>query len=327
MTETEVFQLIEEELHPGWNAARGYALPEREESPAMRWGTCFESAVIGLAEREQGMKIIHREQAYARGPVKGGGEKYITCHIDGRYDNNSGNYWSCLLHEGKTTSAFAFREKWGEPGTDRVPREYYYQTQHQMICTGAEKVIVSVLVFPETPESWEAEGWETVKNNEGEYFLKNPGLGILGKTPRAWASVLAEMGFFHSYTVPADRELQEMMVSRYKRFWDKYVLPGVPPEPQNYDDIKRLYTDPKSTLIVPENIERLLAEYGQIGEEAGKQKKRQEQIKVKVLDWARKQEGGVIDDESAEALILRNSRGEKAGSFSKNKNGTAVFRA
>jgi hypothetical protein len=48
---------------------------------------------------------------------------------------------------------------------------------------------------------------------------------------------------------------------------------------------------------------------------------------MKFFDWARKQEGGVIDDESAEALILRNSRGGKAGSFSKNKNGTAVFRA
>jgi hypothetical protein len=175
----------------------------------------------------------------------------------------------------------------------------------------------------ETPEKWEAEGW-VISNGP---CLENTVTNVRIVNPIFWAKPLAEMGFFHQYTVPADRELQEMMVSRYERFWDKYVLPGIPPEPQNYDDIKRLYTEPKSTLIVPENIERLLAEYGQIGEEAGKQKKRQEQIKVKVLDWARKQEGGVIDDESAEALILRNSRGEKAGSFSKNKNGTAVFRA
>jgi predicted phage-related endonuclease len=63
-TPLSVWQEIEEELHPGFNAARGYALPEREESAAMRWGTAFESSIIGLAERASGKRIADREMAY-----------------------------------------------------------------------------------------------------------------------------------------------------------------------------------------------------------------------------------------------------------------------
>jgi hypothetical protein len=118
-----------------------------------------------------------------------------------------------------------------------------------------------------------------------------------------------------------------MMTDRYKEFWEKYVTCGIPPEPETYDDIKRLFPEPKRTLVVNEAVERMLSEYAAINRELKDQEKRQEEIKVKVLAWARGETGGVIDDESTEALILRNSRGGKVGSFAKNKNGTPVFRA
>jgi predicted phage-related endonuclease len=324
-TPLEVFQRIMEEREPGWNAAHGYAAPEEPESAAMRWGTAFEGAVIELAEVARGMKIIHREQEYARGIKKGKGEKYLTCHIDGRYDNNSGNYHSCDLHEGKTTSAFSFREKWGAPGTDHVPQEYYCQTQHQMICTGAEKVIVSALVFPEAPEAWEKMGWYAGHDGK-KWLLQNDGMEI-GAEPESWAHTLAEMGFFHQYTVQARPSLQAEMIERYRSFWENHVVPGIPPEPENYDDVKRLFPEPKKTLIVSDAVERMLSEYAQINKEAKEQEKRREEIKVKVLAWAREQTDGVIDDESTEALILRDGKGDKVGSFAKNKNGALVFRA
>jgi predicted phage-related endonuclease len=67
---------------------------------------------------------------------------FITCHIDGMYEDIVP-----VLHEGKTTSSYTFREKWGEPGTNMVPREYFIQVQHQMMLTNTKKAIVSVLVF------------------------------------------------------------------------------------------------------------------------------------------------------------------------------------
>jgi hypothetical protein len=117
------------------------------------------------------------------------------------------------------------------------------------------------------------------------------------------------------------------MLSRYRKFWENHVIPGVPPEPENYADIKRLFPEPKTTLVVTEDIKRLLSEYSQINAELKDQEKRQDAIKTKVLDWARRQEGGAIDEDSAEALILRNGSGDKVGSFAKNKNGALVFRA
>jgi predicted phage-related endonuclease len=233
------------------------------------------------------------------------------------------------LHEGKTASSFIFREKWGEPGTDRVPREYQIQTQHQMICTGAEKVIVSVLVFPETPEAWEKAGWEVALDGiENRYRLIFDSTGKRKfRNAEDWAYVLAEMGFFHQYTVEARPTLRKFMLERYLKFWENHVIPGTPPEPENYADIKRLFPEPKTTLVVTEDIGRLLSEYSQINAELKDQEKRQDAIKTKVLDWARRQEGGAVDDDSAEALILRNGSGGKVGSFAKNKNGALVFRA
>jgi hypothetical protein len=195
-----------------------------------------------------------------------------------------------------------------------------------MICTGAEKVIVSALVFPETPEAWEKAGWEVAPEKNSEYTLNNANTRTWVR-PSDWARILAEMGFFHQYTVEARPTLQKFMLERYLKFWENHVIPGVPPEPENYADIKRLFPEPKTTLVVTEDIGRLLSEYSQINAELKDQEKRQDAIKTKVLDWARRQEGGVIDEDSAEALILRNGSGDKVGSFSKNKNGALVFRA
>jgi predicted phage-related endonuclease len=53
-TPFEIWQIICEEREPGFNEKKGFALPVREETAAMRFGNAFESAVIELAEREQG---------------------------------------------------------------------------------------------------------------------------------------------------------------------------------------------------------------------------------------------------------------------------------
>ena len=49
-TQFEVWQLIMEERQPGFNASRGYVLPEFKESASLRWGNAFEDANIALSE-------------------------------------------------------------------------------------------------------------------------------------------------------------------------------------------------------------------------------------------------------------------------------------
>ena len=333
-TPLEVFQRIMEEREPGWNAAHGYALPPEPDSAAIRWGNAFEDAVVELAERAQGVKIDHREDYWTkalnaeprklidfedlRGP--------ITCHIDGAYCKNP-----YTLHEGKTTSAFAFREKWGEPGTDHIPRTYQVQVQHQMLCTGAEEAVVSVLVFPETPDKWEAMGWYAMYFNDAKkWHLKrfnSEGYCCDTAFIERWADVHDQMGYFHQYLVRANPEAQRLMAEAYREFWHKNVLTGTPPEPRNYEDVKRLFPEPKSTIVVPDYIERKIAEYKGITEETASAKKRKERLRLIVTKWAAEhKDAGIEDDESKEAVIFRNGSGDRLGSWSKTKAGSLVFR-
>jgi len=327
-TPFEVWQRIMEEREPGWNAAKGYALPSEPDSAAIRWGSAFENAVIMLAEIAQENKIIGQETFFSVNALPGdpiferreGYEQanYITCHIDGEYGTSG------VLHEGKTTSAMTFREKWGTPGTDHIPRHYQVQVQHQMLCTGASEAIVSVLAFPETPDKWEAMGWVIDKGNNGAYMLtKNCG-GNYTDTLE-WAKVLAEMGYFHQYPIAVNSEVQKLLVEKYCDFWHNHVLTGIPPEPRTYDDIKRLCPEPKSTIIVPNYIERKIMEYKGINEETASVKKHKERLKTIITKYAATHIG-IEDDESMESVIFRNSSGDKLGSWSKNKSGTLVFR-
>ncbi len=303
-TPFEIWQKIQEERQPGFNQSHGYMLPEFEYSSVMKWGHAFENAVIKLAEKVQKTKIIDRERAFAY-IVK----NMITCHIDGAYRGTG------KLHEGKTTSAYIFNNSWGEPGSNRVPRDYNIQTQHQMLCTGAQKNIISVLVFPCMVMDWEEDGYE-VRQRKNKWYIYHD-QSNWSEPPMEWAQPLSEMGYFHQYHIHRNQELIDLMVEKYAAFWHDHILTDIPPEPQNYDDIKRLCPEPKGTIVASDQVERWCYEYKEIGEELGAKgtlKKRREQLKVMILNWMRVQDS-CVDDDSRERTVLRNSRGHKLIGF------------
>lgn len=45
---------------------------------------------------------------------------------------------------------------------------------------------------------------------------------------------------FRIYEVPEDKELQEMIIQKEAAFW-QMVVDGTPPDPMNFEDVKRLY--------------------------------------------------------------------------------------
>ena len=331
-TPFEVFQRIMEERQPGWNKAQGYVMPPEPDNAAIRWGLAFENAVVELAQKVQRMKILGRELFYSVNghpddksfERRAGYEfaNYITCHIDGFYDHGK-NDEPVSLHEGKTTNARSYfrnvkdyenskaYDMWGTPGTDHIPRRYQVQAQHQMLCTGAQEVIISVLVFPETPDKWEAMGWQ-LKDMKESYLIGHEEKCVY-REPSKWASVLADMGYFHQYPVKANDTVQRHLAEAYREFWERHILTGTPPEPRNYEDIKRLCPEPKSTIIVPDLIERKIAEYKGITEETTRAKNRKERLKTIITKHAATH-AGIEDDESKEAVIFRNSSGDKLGS-------------
>jgi len=331
-TPVSVWLQIMEARDPGFCARRGYTLPVIEYTPAMRWGHAFESAIVELASAEKGTPITDREKFFA---TSGAGEysrtpelslergHFLTCHIDGLYIGDD----PPSLHEGKTTSEFYYYTHFGDPGTDKVPPEYQLQCQHQMICTGAERVILSVLVFPKRVEEWEEMGYIPVKSENGVWRIDNEKF-INAIDPIEWARTLAEMGFFHQYEIHAHPELQSKMLTRYREFWEVNVLGAREPEPQSMDDIKCLCPSPVGTVVADEAIERMLYERESIKSEisaTGALGKRVEQIKVATLDYMRNA-GAVIDDESKDKWLLLSRDGRKLASYYRDKRGYYIFR-
>jgi predicted phage-related endonuclease len=327
-TPVQAWLQIMESREPGFCERRGYTFPVFEYNSAMKWGHAFESAIVELAEKKLNDVIGFREKYFCKPiSIKHFEETLepdiLTCHIDGQYAKNVN-----VLHEGKTTSYFYFKDNFGEPGTDEVPIEYQLQCQHQMICTGAEKVILSVLVFPKRVEEWEEMGWEIATSGETYYIRKKEIMPYFSAWPKDWAFTLDQMGYFHQYEIKPNPELQSLMLMKYADFWNNYVLKGIEPPVQSYDDVKALCPNPVGTIIASEEIERLVTERDNIKDEigtGGQLAKRAEMIKVSVLDFMRK-EGAVVDDESSDKFILKSRSGKNIATYGKNKNGVLYFK-
>jgi len=327
-TPLQVWLQIMESREPGFCEKHNYQLPEFEYNSAMKWGHAFESAVIELAEEKQNWKIINRELLFS---AEHKDMEYITCHIDGMYDFGRSKDFrdgELVLHEGKTTSANYFYSAFGEPGTDRVPVEYQLQCQHQMICTGAEKVILSVLVFPKRVEEWENMGWIIQQHKNPDYYYLFNEKENRATTPENWSKIFNDIGNFHQYIITAHADLQKLMLEAYSDFWNNHVLTGTPPEPMNYDDIRAICREPVGTIISTPEIENLISEYKQIGSEisnTGTLAKRRDQLKTQILNYSRTA-GFTEDDESRDKWIIRSQDGKKLASYGRDKNGVYILR-
>jgi len=317
----EVWQQIKEEREPGFNAKRGYIMPVFEGNASTRWGLAFEDAVIHLAEQKSGQSIVGREHFY-QSPMEGAS---LTAHIDGAFSVESDEGYPTKLHNGKTTNAISFRNKWGEPGTAAVPQSYAIQAQHDMLVSGAEQTILSVLVFPEMPDRWEESGiilghlshgptdqteeWCLNRRVDDEWqFLS---------TTYDWARILSQMGFFHQYIIPADISAQEAMLESYRKFWRDHIEGDAEPSPETPEDVARAFPAPVGTLIATDQIAAWIAERNAITDEIGGKgplSKRKDQLKVDILNWARAQDAQV-DDDSREKTIILSSDGRKLATW------------
>jgi hypothetical protein len=316
-TPLQAWQEIQEKIKPGFNAEKGFILPDFQEGPALRFGKAFEKAVIKLAEDKQKQEIGDQEKLCSDIEIVPGNYPIIPpafCYIDGRYNRENPQ----VLHEGKTTNSRTHRMKWGEPGSDRIPQEVQVQVQHQMLCTGADEVIVSLLVFPKPQNVMEDEGWSVHFDNLNDvYYLSRQEPEYLSVNPVSWSKSLDQMGYFHQYKVESKPDVQKLLRELYDDFWNRYVLTQIAPEEVDYSDIRRTFTAPKGTLVVNDKIAGKMREYKDIGREigtGGQLAKRQVQLKVEILKFA-KDKTTVADDESQEKIVFMDESGNKVGSF------------
>lgn len=112
--------------------------------------------------------------------------------------------------EAKTVGWYR-RKYWGEAG-DEVPNDVIWQTQHQMLVTGLTITRVPVMFVDA----------ESLKR----YILRLHGMDV---------TIPIKV-----YTIPADRELQDLIYEKTKYVWD-CIQRAELPEPENFDDFMVVY--------------------------------------------------------------------------------------
>jgi hypothetical protein len=342
-TPFNVFQILKEEMEPSWNAKHGYTLPEFVDTAATRWGHAFEDSVIKLAEeRTVTGSIYNREKLYTKNFDK----IILSCHIDGMISSH-------CLHEGKTTNSRAFysskteieesldedgklqkdfilKKKWGEPGTSEVPAEHQVQTAVQRICSEADLVKLSVLVFPKTQQEFEDDGWEIV-NDRLKYELFN---GKIHNSalfdPLDWARVFAQIGNFHQYLLPRHEKLESEIIKAVQEFHENHVLTGLPPRAKNYDDIRRLLSCPQGTIIATEEIKKLATEYSELTRQLGASSPnavRREKVKIELLNLINESKRDDYVNPPTAISVIDPNGGAELVKFGQDKNGKLRFSA
>jgi len=348
-TQFHAWQEIQEILRPGFNAEKGYVLPPPPDSSAIRWGNCFENAIIKLAEERESQQasvsvdIIHREKLFIHHVSS---ELKLSCHIDGQFSNTSDAL--AVIHEGKSTwnrafysikgedcndetGEIEFKRRWGEPGTDEVPEEYQVQAAVQRICTGANLVKLSVLVFPKSTQEFEELGWEASNKKlcvdkhgrPSEILFGNYGLhkdGVFICYPEDWAQTFAQIGNFHTYNLPTNVKLETGIIEAIQDFDECYVKTELPTPATNYPDIRRLLTQPMGTIIATPEMIAKANEYSEIVRQTGSRGpmvKRKESLKVEIMNWMIKQRKDDWNTPSDKLVLVSPDGGEMLINYSK----------
>lgn len=150
-------------------------------------------------------------------------EKYpwLGCHQDAEEKN-------VVNVEAKTVGWYR-RKFWGEGG-DEVPSDVIWQTQQQMLVRGLTITRVPVMFVDA----------ESLKR----YILRMYGMDV---------TIPIKV-----YTIPADKELQEIIIEKTKYVWDCVQRQELP-EPENFDDFMVVYRQDAGTSI--EADEEILEAY------------------------------------------------------------------
>lgn len=166
--------------------------------------------------------------------------------------------WKSRLHLylekiGEAETAENEPMRWGTILEPIVRQEYANQTGRTIVTPGTVRhptkdfALVNVDGIADGERLYEgktarvAEGWGEPGTDEipPEYLIQvQHGMAVVG-LEIADVAVLIGGSDFRIYTVPADRELQELLLDQEERFWRDHVLAGVPPAPVSAADVKR----------------------------------------------------------------------------------------
>jgi putative phage-type endonuclease len=133
-------------------------------------------------------------------------------------------------------------------------------------------------VHPFKASEWGEQGSEEVPIHYSAQIMH--GLGVTGK-PAALVAALFGLDILLCFPVMRDEETIAAMREKVITFWTQNVLAGVPPEPVNVDDVKRMYSkfNGKPAELSDEAFEAL------IGIDTVRARKRQADLDLEELEW------------------------------------------
>ena len=165
---------------------------------------------------------------------------FIRVNLDGLIEGER-------IIEAKTAS-FKTADEWGEEGTNKVPREYFFQCQHGMLVASALGLIPS----------------------------DNPLCDIF---------VSIDQQPIRIYTIKGDPALWELMIEDYKDFWFNYVLTHEPPDRGEIPPEIRYYKASDDEITADVSIMENLQELAQFHAIESEAKKRIDKAKVAIQNF------------------------------------------
>lgn len=299
-TPYQVWCKIAHEQHGvDWMIENGHSLPTEEEpSTAAKFGLAMEDAIAIQAiqtEMCHGSIIEDREKQF-------GLDAYTNCHVDGIFKGADGHpVW---VHEGKTTSSWAFRSFWGQEGTDEVPPEYQIQAQHNMMCSGLKVCVISVLVWPETADALAELGWEIQAGTDGDYHIWNQSRRLSAVD---LSNSLTSLGYFHQYRIEADPQLQKMMRKMYGEFWESVIKGDAPPS-RTADEARARLKHIKGVAQATPELEAVSLALGAVKERMKSDKAEEAALKKQLMEYMRNNAEPTADAKRLELISQDGTR-------------------
>lgn len=181
-------------------------------TPAQRRGNLLETMVFQLLKMKYAFQLTSSDNTIVHKDYP-----FILAHVDG------------FAHEGQSIleiKTSAFKEGWGECGTDQIPNEYLCQVHHYMNVCGLDHALVVVLLGSHVMLDLLARTVALIGGIETAEMVKDMDL---------------DLRFYH---VLRNEKLSQAILSREVSFWEEYVCKRVCPQPQTMDDVKTLFPEP-----------------------------------------------------------------------------------
>lgn len=246
---------------------------DNEDRPteAMKRGNILEPFVKRLCEYKLGCSFDKKSM------IRSNDKPFMIANLDGWIDQEK------AVVELKTAD-YSQKSKWGEEGTDEIPREYLIQSAHYSSVLGAKKSYIGVLFG--TKSTFKA--YELIQ----EQINKGQNIDLM------------ELGCdFKLYEYISNQNLENKLSKKEESFWFDYVEKKVIP-PINISDAEEILrafpvAEDKSIRIGPEEIAQVIKLKG-IKESIKELEKEEKLIKPQVLMMFG--EASSIIDESGETL-------------------------